>query len=378
MGFRKRSVLVFGTYDPRDSRARIMVRAMRLLGWQLTFCHRCPMSSEAKVAAVSRPSILPLVLGGLRTYLWMVCRAVMSLPCTDVLVPSGGYIDILFGWMIARLAGARLIFDPLYGLYETVVEDRRLVAEHGGMARAIRFYERLCFRLADVVLVDTEEHRDYFVRHTGLPLRRIVVVPVGAEEDLFYPAKTRPAVAPAADLHVFFYGTMIPLHGVDTIIRAARLLRADPVRFTLVGQGQMRAAAEQLARDLGCDNVCFRPTVPYAALPGLIREADVCLGIFGTSAKTQRVVPTKVYGYAAAGQPVITGDTPAIRRAFRVGRDLLTVPCNDPEALARAIRQLAADPALRQSLGASAGQRFVERYSTAALAARLRVLEESA
>lgn len=70
----------------------------------------------------------------------------------------------------------------------------------------------------------------------------------------------------------------------------------------------------------------------------LVSTAPVCLGIFGTSAKSARVVPNKVYQGAAAGALVITSDTGPQRAAL--GENAIFVPAGDPEALADALQKV--------------------------------------
>src|SRR3546814_8336865 len=53
--------------------------------------------------------------------------------------------------------------------------------------------------------------------------------------------------------------------------------------------------------------------VEYRQLKQFIAEAELCLGIFGTSEKVASVIPNKVFQLVAAGRPVITRDSAAIR-----------------------------------------------------------------
>ena len=82
--------------------------------------------------------------------------------------------------------------------------------------------------------------------------------------------------------------------------------------------------------------------MPSEELPELVASQHVCLGIFGTTEKAQRVVPTKVYQGLAVGNVVVTSDTPPQRRAL--GDDAIFVPPGDAAALAERLRELADDP----------------------------------
>lgn len=375
MKSRKPIVAFFGTVDIDNGRARSVCDAMRHLGWHIEPCHlRFWRGTASKLGALRLVGLLRTLARSAVLYPRLVLRALGMRPFDVMLISTGGYLDILFGWIAARVAGAVVVFDPLYGLSETIIDDRRLLSPRGLPAWAIRTLERLCFRLADVVLVDTQEHMEYFARQVGVPRQRMIVVPVGAEDGLFHPpADARPPGS--GRVNVLFYGSMIPLHGAETIIRAAHLVNDPDVGFTIVGRGQMSDRVESLARELGCDNIRFVPNVPYETVPDLIAAADICLGIFGTTQKAQDVVPTKVYQCVAMGKPVVTGDTPAVRRLFRPGEHLLTVPCGDAAALAAAVVWLKNDPPLCDRLGRAARRRYEQRFSAQALAQPLKQLE---
>lgn len=109
------------------------------------------------------------------------------------------------------------------------------------------------------------------------------------------------------------------------------------IHFTLIGKGQTLPATQELARSLGLINTTFAPPVPLEHLPSHIHSADLCLGIFGTSAKVQRVIPHKVLDAVACGVPVITADTPAIRERFADHPLVHLVPAGNAEELARTI-----------------------------------------
>jgi len=100
------------------------------------------------------------------------------------------------------------------------------------------------------------------------------------------------------------------------------------------------------------------------------------LGVFGTGAKTARVIPNKVFQALACARPLVTADTPAVRELLAHERDALLVPAGDPGALAAAVRRLAGDPSLRRRLGAAGRATYEEHAAESVLGARWRMLLE--
>jgi glycosyltransferase involved in cell wall biosynthesis len=263
-----------------------------------------------------------------------------------------------------RVAGRRpVLFNPLVSLADTLVADRRRYRPGGLPARALAAVDRRAFRAADLVVADTAAHAAYLASVTGA--ERIEVCFVGAEERLFRPGWQRPAAFTA-----LFVGKLIPLHGLETILAAARL--APELSFRVVGGGQLERLLD--ARPANVEHV---PWVEYEHLPAELHRASCALGIFGTSAKAARVIPNKAFQALACGAPLVTADTPAARELLRQGESALLVPPGDAEALATALRRLAADPALADALSAGGLAAYRAQASEEVLGLRWRTLVES-
>ncbi|HXF81405.1 MAG TPA: glycosyltransferase [bacterium] len=248
------------------------------------------------------------------------------------------------------------------------------------LARAI---DRLAFRLADLVVVDTAAHARRFAATCGLHPSKVVVAPVGARDPagLSTPGKTAGPSAPlsTSGLHVLYFGGFIPLHGVPVVLDAARHLAGEEgVRFELVGDGQDAELAERQVGAWGLDRVQVRRTwMPEAELVQRhVRVADVCLGIFADRPKTMDVVPAKLYLALACGCPVVTADTPAVREEILAHAPpaeppVLLCPPGDGRALARALLRLRDDPELRAALARRGRALYERRFTPACIAADL-------
>lgn len=345
-------VLHLGHFDPDYSRNRIVAKALRRAGAEVrtvTDPRRFAFRTPRLVREITRRRARPDV----------------------VLIGFPGHADV----PVARAASRGripVVFDAFLSLYEMSVEDRVLVRPGSGRAKALAFEDRLACESAARVLLDTNAHIEYFVERFRLPHDRFRRVWVGADDELVHPQP------PPANSHlrVFMYASFIPLHGVEYVVRAAALLEAAnaDVDFDIVGSGLTERPVRELAERLGVRTVRFHPPRPYPALVRAMAASDVCLGIFGTSPKTARVIPNKVFDALAAARPVVTADTAAAREVLKHCDTAWMCPAGDPEALADAITHLRDDEAQRMQMAQRGHVLFRAEFSIDAVA---RVLASS-
>jgi glycosyltransferase involved in cell wall biosynthesis len=280
-----------------------------------------------------------------------------------VIVGYPGHFDLPAARRAAR--GAPVVFNPLVSLADTFVDDRGRFRPGSVAARALELVDRRALRSADLVVCDTPAHADHLAGLAGLDPSRVAVCFVGAEERVFSPDRQ-----PQEPFTCLFVGKLIPLHGLETILGAARL--AADVPFRIVGSGQL----EPLLAGAPA-NVEHVPWVEYELLPEQLHRAGCALGIFGTSAKAARVIPNKAFQALACGTPLVTADTPAARELLADGESALLVPPGDAKALAQAVRRIAADPALAQRLSDGGLAAYREQAGEHVLGVRWRSLLEA-
>lgn len=365
------TVMVWGTYDTGKPRVRIMLAALRRARSSLREVHTAVWDGvEDKSQERGRRRRLALAWRWLRAYPGLLWRFATA-PRPDVVVIGYlGALDVLALWPWARIRRVPIVWDAFLSLHDTVVHDRRMLPPRHPGALALFALEWLACRAADTVVLDTDAHAALFERTFGLPRSRLASVWVGVEDDAFARLeRATPTRAEGAPATVLFYGQFIPLHGVGTIVEAAALLRDAPIRWVLVGSGQEAARADERIRSLGLANVERHAWVAYDDLAAWIARADVCLGIFGTSGKAGRVIPNKVFQVLAAGCPLITRDSPAMRELVGERRDgIELIAAGDARALADAVLRTVERPSpsalhadLRAAISAEAvGARWIE------------------
>lgn len=240
--------------------------------------------------------------------------------------------DIAAASRWAHKRGIPVVFDPLISHYDKVVNEFQRHSRDSFSAKRILRQERRLFSMADVVIADTEEHAAYYNDVLDVPREKIKVVYVGADSH-FKESKEARALGNA--LEVLFYGSFLPLQGPKIIVEAARLTAGHQIKWTLLGDGPEKDSC--LAAAKGLDNVVFRDPVSYKALPSVISEYDVLLGVFGVTKKAARVMPNKFFQAIASGKPVVTMKSAAYPRSVFDSNAVKFVPPGDARALADAV-----------------------------------------
>jgi glycosyltransferase involved in cell wall biosynthesis len=349
-------VLYFGTFERDYPRNAQVISCLRVAGVDVVERHLPVWEGRRHKFSAGIGALAQTAAAEARL-------ALSSAEAADVLlVGYPGHMDLLAAGHVAR--GRPVVFNPLVSLEDTMVDDRGLVASRSLSAWALRAVDRYAFRHADLVVADTAAHARFFVERFGLSDDRAAVCFLGAEDRLF-----RPGPRPECTFHALFVGKLIPLHGIETILSAARLCRE--IEFRIVGSGQL----EHLLANRP-SNVRWEPWVEYDRLPDRYRAAGCALGIFGMTHKAMRVIPNKAFQALATATPLVTADTPASRELLNDGHDALLVPSGDPSALADAVQRLAADHELRGMLGAGGRATYDAHAAEEVLGRRWRTLLE--
>ena len=142
-------------------------------------------------------------------------------------------------------------------------------------------------------------------------------------------------------------------YGLDTVIRAVALLRPElpGLRFEIFGQGSYLPALEELARELGVeDSIYFsRQFVSVPVLVGAIAAADVGVVAMKRDEFRDLTLCGKLFDFITMRKPVIASRTRSVEEYFD-DSCLRLFTSDDSVDLARAIRDLHADPELRRDM----------------------------
>ncbi len=334
-------VCYFGNYNPAYARNRVLLRGLRLNGVEVIECQTSLKGSKARKDLLSK---------------WK--KIDKDFDCIIV-----GYSDSRWVVPLAKLLTSKpVIWDAFYSLYDSWVCDRQLVSKFHPKAWYYFCLDWLSCQLADKILLDTNTHIDYFAKTFFAGKKKFIRILVGSDDSVFYPRGEKDVGSDKFIVH--FHGKFIPLQGVEYIIQAAKLLADEKdISWQIIGRGQEYDKARKMARQLKLDNINFIDPVYYEELPQHLTRADICLGVFGATDKTQRVIPNKVYEAVAMAKPIITADTPAIKEVFTDGENIVLCRAADSRGLAAAILDLKREADKRRKLGLSAYNLFKDRLT---------------
>lgn len=225
-----------------------------------------------------------------------------------------------------------------------------------------------------------------YMKDQGVPTHRVSVIHNWADGGLIRPlAQETNALRKEWGLEdvfvVGYSGNLGRAHEASTMVCAIEILSVEPgIRFLFIGGGKSYQDLRELVTQRRLQNVIFKPYQPRECLAMSLSVPDVHL-ISLRSEMEGFVVPSKFYGVAAAGRPIVfigdsDGEISRLVLELRCGR---TVAEGDGQALAASIRELRDDKSLLLQLGKNARNAFDLKFDKAiALSKWERLLEQVA
>jgi glycosyltransferase involved in cell wall biosynthesis len=264
--------------------------------------------------------------------------------------------SVVFAAILPKLMGARVMLD----LHECVPEffstKYDLPMRHP-LVRLSAFVEQAAIRFADRVVTCTQEMKDVFVER-GAPADKIDVILNSADEAVFDVDRYPPQPEPGA-FKLICHGSVEERYGHDTLVEAVALLGDDipELKLEVYGDGSYLDEVRQLAKDRKVeDRVWFAGEyVPIEQLLEGIARADVGVVAMKKDAFRDLTHCNKMYDLIAMRRPAVISRTESVQRYFDEA-SFEYFDADDPVDLARAIRELHANPERAQQLVARASE----------------------
>ncbi|MGB2614274.1 MAG: glycosyltransferase family 4 protein [Phycisphaerae bacterium] len=270
-------------------------------------------------------------------------------------------------WVLARLKGARFVYD-VFDLHPEGARSAGLLGE--GLAyRLWRWGDTALMRRADAIATLGPGIKR-LIEARGIDGAKVTVVPFWLDTDRIRPsdranAWRRAQGIPAETFVALYAGTIGYISGAQVLVETAERLRDRPdILLLVVGEGVAKDELEAEARRRGLGNIRFLPFQPEEVLSQVQATADVGLVTLLPEAGKSSI-PSKVLGYMAAGRPVVASvaedsDTAEMIRAGGCG---WVVPPQDGAVLTDAIREAADHPDQTRRRGERARQHMLAHFA---------------
>lgn len=265
-----------------------------------------------KGVSVHRCYTIPRQMGTIRrliNYYSYVISSVVYVLSKDCKASDGKSFDIVFCNQLSpvMMAYAAIAYKKKYKvpmvMYCLDLWPESLIA--GGVKRKSLLYKyyhyisRKIYRRADNILITSRMFSEYLQQEFGIEKENIKYLPQYAE-GIF---KTVPMKQTTDTFDFMFAGNIGAMQSVETIIKAASLLKNEPVKFHIVGNGIDLERLQKISEKE--ENIIFYGRRPLEEMPGFYEKADAMLITLKADPVLSMTLPGKVQSYMAVGKPII-------------------------------------------------------------------------
>ena len=224
--------------------------------------------------------------------------------------------------------------------------------------------ERQTYRHCTFAFVTNESYRRIAIERDGMKPERVIVLRSGPRLERLKQLPPDPSIRRGYPYMVGYLGVIGQQEGVEYILQAAQYIKAreNDVFWGIVGGGPHLEALKKQAHEMGLDD-CVELTgrVPDEEMLRYLNTADVCVNSDTYNAMNDKSTMNKVLEYMALGKPIVQFDLTEGR--FSAQEASLYAARNDAVDMARQIRRLLDDPALRERMGRFGRERIVGELS---------------
>lgn len=286
----------------------------------------------------------------------------------DAVIASSTYpLDIFPSWLIARLSGARLIYE-VHDLWPLSPMEIGGMSKYHPFIMLLQLAENFGYRHADKVVSMLPNALDHMLSH-GMKRSKHVYIPNGIDLNEWEISGEVPQTLlekinrdkTEGRFTLAYLGAHGVANALENLLEAANILGQEKISIYLVGSGPEREKLIALAHAQGLSNVQFIEAVPKTSIPSITGMFDgLYIGLKNQSLFRFGISPNKIMDYMAARKPIIS--------AIKAGNDPVTeadcgfsIEPENPRVLADAILKLSNTHESERIQMGLRGRAFVEK-----------------
>lgn len=244
--------------------------------------------------------------------------------------------QLVFPFLGIWMRKKTVVIDFFISMYDTFVCDRKKFKKSSWIAKLLHQIDEITLQRCHHIIVDTKTHGAYFSEEFHVSPEKLEVMYLEADLSVYDSSKYMEERDEEV-LKVLYFGSILPLQGVEVILEAVRLLENQRnIVFTIIGPIKEKDNIETYS------NVKFYRWLSQEQLAEQIARADLCLaGHFNAEiGKARRTIPGKAYIYEAMNKPMVLGENEANRELFQEDDRHFFVEMGNAAALAAKITSI--------------------------------------
>lgn len=242
--------------------------------------------------------------------------------------------QMILPWFRFKFKNSIIIEDFFISVFDTLVDDRKKIKRNTFIGKLLYLLDKKALNSAQIIISDTVSHGQYFREEFGITGKEFLTLYLEADNSLYYPRTIKKPDRWKDKFLVLYFGSILPVQGVEVVLEAIRLLKGDPeIHFLIIGPIAKEYEKPETR------NVSYIEWLDQAELAEYIAFSDLCLaGHFSkTVEKANRTIPGKAYIYEAMNKPMVLGDSQANHEISQKNVVLPLVERGNPLALVNII-----------------------------------------
>lgn len=284
------------------------------------------------------------------------------------------------GWIIAKLKGAKLVYD-VRDIWPDVALEMNSFKENSFFCRIFRKITRFMYKHSDAVTTvsngKVEKVKNYVAglhgskagaEHTD----KVWLVGNGFDESVLANAYDQ-SIVDKYELDKKFtcvyIGNIGLAQGLGALLDVATKTKHKDVQFLIFGMGAEKAVLEKRAADEGLTNVRFCGVIEHSKVPSILSRTKLSF-IPLKNSNMKDSVPTKIYESLGVGCPVLLvaeGDSVGIVKESGLGKSVS--PDDTAESLTAVFDEMIDNYGSLEAKKEEAKKLMLEKYSRQKIAA---------
>jgi glycosyltransferase involved in cell wall biosynthesis len=335
-------ICYFGNYNPELSRNKIYQKGLRENGAEIIECR----DGSRGLSKFAR--------------LWKKHNEIKGK--YDLMIV--GYTSYSIVPFAKLLSSTPVIFDALGTFWEA-----QTLSHEGYSPTKAKIIDWLAVKCADMVLVETEEQKKFFIKRFGGKPDKYQVIYTGVDDSVFY---RDPSIPLLPQFTVLFRGRLTPEAGVKHVLGAAKILENEDIFFRIIGFGEKWNELTKQMSDMNIRNAKInKEELSFGELRKQMSECHVSLGQFEDHERLKRTIPHKAFESLAMRIPYITGRAEGVSELLTGGINCLMVNVADAKDLSIKILKIKNDQKLAQKITENGRILYEKKLTPRILAKRI-------